>query len=102
MSVAAPPQSPWGMNGVEATTSSGSSVSAVGVIMDWIGWISWFGLVVTGLALVGFAAMLAIDKDRGRSISASAPHVELVKFALGIAMISAAGALASTFYSLIF
>lgn len=94
--LAGPPTSGWGMDGV---TADGRSATAV--LMEWVGWVSWFGIVLAGLSLIAFAAMLALDKDRGRSISATAPHTELVKIALGVLIISSAGVLASTFFNLV-
>lgn len=96
---AAPPQSPWGMEEVTVLDSSGSSSSAAATISEWVGWISWIGIVLSGLALMGFAVMLALDKERGRAISATAPHMELVKIALGVLLISSAGALGSMFFN---
>ncbi|MDY3128137.1 MAG: hypothetical protein SOW59_08470 [Corynebacterium sp.] len=88
-----PPQSGWTMGSVSA---GGQSASAV--LAQWVGWISWFGIVLSGLALIGFAAMLAFDKERGRAMSATAPQIALAKIALGVLIISGAGALAASFF----
>lgn len=96
ITIASPPNSGWGMEGVTANGQSAGSF--LGQI---VGYIAWFGFVVSGLALIALAAMMALDKNRGRSISATAPHTELVKISLGILIISGAGALASTFFNLV-
>ncbi|MGV0394320.1 MULTISPECIES: hypothetical protein [Corynebacterium] len=92
-----PPDSAWNMGSVVGADGA----SAIATLMTWVGWVSWIALALCGLAAIAFAAMLAIDKDRGRAISATSPHMELVKWGLGVMIISSAGALASTLYNLI-
>ncbi len=81
-----PPQSPQALPDV--------------VWMEIWGWLQntyWIVLALSIAALITFGAMLALDKERGQSVSASSPTVRGVEIALGVIIASSAVQIAAWF-----
>lgn len=66
-------------------------------VMVWLGYLSYVGLAVSALAVIVLGALLVLDRDRGEPVSARAVHVALLRIALGVMVMSAAGSLAGFF-----
>ena len=47
--------------------------------------------------MITFSAMMILDRNRGESVSATAPHVMAIRICLGVMIISSAGSLAAYF-----
>lgn len=62
-------------------------------IVQWLGWLTWIGLAVCIVALIMFGAALALDKERGEAISATAPHMVLLRIGVAAMLIGVAGQL---------
>ena len=81
-----PPTSPWT-----------PPASVVSTIWSWLEIALYVAIVVSILAVITLGAFMALDKDRGEPVSATAPYVTAVKSALGVLMFSSAVALATAF-----
>lgn len=79
-----PPQSTW---------TPPSEVSTV--IVEWLSFASYvvFGLSV--FSVIIFGAIMALDRERGEPVSATAPQVRALQIALGAMVISGASSLAA-------
>lgn len=62
----------------------------IGEITSWLGVVSFVTLGLSILAVIGFGALLAVDRDRGETVSATAPHMRGLQIALGVCVISSA------------
>lgn len=81
LSAAGAPSSPWGMEGTGIPE----------LLNQWLGWLLWVGLAASVGALLLFAALWILDRERGQAISATAPQVEAMGWAAGVAIMCAAG-----------
>lgn len=78
------PNSPWGMEGTGIPE----------LLNQWLGWLLWAGLAASVAAMILFATLMIIDRERGQAISATAPQVEALGWAVGVAVMCAAGQIA--------
>lgn len=69
--------------------------SVVGEIMTWLNLALFVTLGLSIITVIIFGAMVIIDRNRGEPVSAVAPHVRAFQIALGVAIMSSAGAFAT-------
>lgn len=88
MAAVQPPTSPW-TPPAEVTDT----------LMQWLSWLMYFCLAASVAALIIFGALLIADKRRGEPVSATSPHMRVMRILLGVIIISSAGSLANYFFS---
>lgn len=64
-------------------------------VMSWLNVMMYVALGLSVIAVIAFGALLALDKDRGEAVSATAPYVRGLEIALGVLVISSATTLAT-------
>lgn len=64
---------------------------------QWLQYALYVALTVSIIAVIIFGALLAADKNRGESVSATSPTIAALKIALGVMIASGAVTIASWF-----
>ena len=62
-----------------------------------MGYVMYVTLALSIISMITFSAMMILDRNRGESVSATAPHVMAIRICLGVMIISSAGSLAAYF-----
>lgn len=64
-------------------------------LSTWLNLMMYIALGLSVIAVIAFGTLLALDKDRGEAVSATAPYVRGLEIALGVMIISGAKPLAT-------